>query len=217
MTAERDAERIERRRDSSSQSDLGAISCLVSCMRGRWFKVSQRPRTSHVGMCWLRQWPHGPVKRRDTSQARRKKMPTFCGESPKTHKWVQAAALPRKGVTYPNRCLRKSSRTDCLSQVTSGGGDALAAKKSHNIEVAAEQRTGGDSQANRFGIHTLREVKATIRTLKKLVQLFHSSVNIVRGRADRRNSMETARCETTHVIIFRVLQCWSGHTPAFES
>ena len=217
MTAERDAERTERRRDSSSQSDLGAISCLVPSLRGRWFKVSQRPRTSHVGMCWLRQWPHGPVKRRDTSLARRKKMPPFFGESPKTHKWVQAAALPRKGVTYPNRGLRKSSRTDCLSQVTSGGGGALATKKSHNIEVAAEQRTGGDSQANRLAIHTIRQEKAMIRTLKKLMRLAPASGNIGRGRADSRNSMETARCETTHVISFRILQCCSSHTAALES
>ena len=146
-----------------------------------------------VGGCWLRQWPHGPVKRRDTSLARRRMVSSFFGESPKTHKWVQAAALPRKGVTYPNRGLRKSSRTDCLSQVTSGGGDALAAKKSHNIEVAAEQRTGGDSQANRFGIHTLREVKATIRTLKKLVQLFHSSVNF--GRGEGRQAKQHGNCQ----------------------
>ena len=68
-------------------------------------------------------------------------------------------------------------------------------------------------QANRFGIHTLREVTATISTLKKLVQLFHASFNIVRGKADRRNSMETARRETTHVIIFRILQCCSVILP----
>ena len=89
--------------------------------------------------------------------------------------------------------------------------------KSRNIEVAAEQRTGGDSQANRLAIHTIREVKATIRTLKKLVQLVPASVNIGRGRADSRNSMETARCETTHVISFRILQCCSSHTAALES
>ena len=126
-------------------------------------------------------------------------MPAFFGESPKTHK----------------RVPRKPSCTDCLSQVTSGGGGALAAKKSHNIEVAAEERTGGDLQANPLAINTLREVKAMITTLMKQVQLATASVNIVRGKADRRNSMETARCET--VIIFRVLQCCSGHTPAFES
>ena len=40
VTAERDAERTERRRDGSSQSDLGAISCLVPSLRGRWFKAS---------------------------------------------------------------------------------------------------------------------------------------------------------------------------------
>ena len=49
VTAERNAERTERRRDSSSQSDLGAISCLVPCVCVRWFLASQRPRTSHVG------------------------------------------------------------------------------------------------------------------------------------------------------------------------
>ena len=60
--------------------------------------------------------------------------------------------------------------------------------RNRNIEVAAEGRTGGDLQANRFGIHTLREVTATISTLKKLVQLFHASFNIVR----RRQTVETA-------------------------
>ena len=151
-------------------------------------------------------------RQRDTSsQSQRKKMPPFFGESPKTHKWVQAAALPRKGVTYPIR-----SRTDCLSQVTSGCGGALVTRTSHDIEVAAEERTGGDSQANRLAIYTIREVKAMIRTLKKLVQLVPASVNIERGGADSRNSMETARCETTHVISFRILQCCSSHTPAVE-
>ena len=119
------------------------------------------------------------MKRRDTSLAGKKKMPAFFGESPKTHK----------------RVPRKPSYTDCLSQVTSGGGGALATKKSHNIEVAAEERTGGDLQANPLVIHTLREVKAMITTLMKLVQLFHASFNIGRGRADSRNSMETARRE----------------------
>ena len=94
---------------------------------------------------------------------------------------------------------------------------ALAAGTSHDIEVAAEGRTGGDSQANRFGMHTLRQEKAMIRTLKKLMRLAPASFNIEREMADSRNSMETARCETTHVIIFRVLQCCSRHTPAFES
>ena len=139
-------------------------------------------------------------RQRDTSsQSRRQKMPPFFGERPKTHKWVP----------------RKPSHTDCLSQVISGGGDALAAKNSHNIKVAAEERTGGDLQANPLAINTLREVKAMITTLMKQVQLAPASVNIVRGKADRRNSMETARCET--VIIFRVLQCCSCHTAAFES
>ena len=83
-------------------------------------------------------------RQRDTSsQSRRQKMPPFFGERPKTHKWVP----------------RKPSHTDCLSQVISGGGDALAAKKSHNIKVAAEERTGGDSQANPLAINTLGEVK----------------------------------------------------------
>ena len=40
VTAERDAERTERRRDGSSQSDLGAISCPMPSLRGRWFKAS---------------------------------------------------------------------------------------------------------------------------------------------------------------------------------
>ena len=40
VTAERDAERTERRRDSSSQSDLGAILCLVPCKCVRWFLAS---------------------------------------------------------------------------------------------------------------------------------------------------------------------------------
>ena len=40
VTAQGNAERTERQRDSSSQSDLGAISCLVPPLRGRWFKAS---------------------------------------------------------------------------------------------------------------------------------------------------------------------------------
>ena len=40
VTAQGHAERTERQRDSSAQSDLGAISCLVPCLRGRWFKAS---------------------------------------------------------------------------------------------------------------------------------------------------------------------------------
>ena len=138
-------------------------------------------------------------QRDSSSQSRRQKMPAFFGERPKTHKWVP----------------RKPSHTDCLSQVISGGGDALAAKKSHNIKVAAEERTGGDSQANPLAINTLGEVKAMITTLMKQVQLAPASVNIGRGKADRRNSIDTARCET--VIFFRVLQCCSCHTAAFES
>ena len=94
---------------------------------------------------------------------------------------------------------------------------ALAAGTSHDIEVEAEGRTGGDSQANRLAMHTLREVKEMIRTLKKLMRLAPASFNIEREMADSRNSMETARCETIHVIICRVLQCFSRHTPAFES
>ena len=48
VTAERNAERTERRRDSSSQSDLGAISCLVA-MRARQVacKVSQESDHEH--------------------------------------------------------------------------------------------------------------------------------------------------------------------------
>ena len=40
VTAQGNAERTERRRDSSSQSDLGAISCLVPCKCVRWFLAS---------------------------------------------------------------------------------------------------------------------------------------------------------------------------------
>ena len=140
-------------------------------------------------------------------------MSPFFGESPKGP--GSSPSSEKRDVSNP---LPEETFAHGLSLAgASGCGGALAAGTSHDIEVAAEGRTGGDLQANRFGIHTLREVKEMIRTLKKLMRLAPASVNIERGRADRRNSMETARCETTHVIIFRVLQCCSGHTPAFES
>ena len=71
----------------------------------------------------------------------------------------------------------------------------FAAEKSHNIDVAAEEKTGGDSEANRLAIHTVREVKAMIRTLQKQTQIAPASVNIGRERADRQNSIESAGCQ----------------------
>ena len=140
-------------------------------------------------------------------------MSPFFGESPKGP--GTCSSSERRDVSNP---LPEETFAHGLSHA----GHQRWWRRSCGYEVSqhrccGRRRTGGDLQANRFGIHTLREVKEMIRTLKKLMRLAPASLNIGRGRADRRNSMETARCETTHVIIFRVLQCCSGHTPAFES